>query len=115
MLSASSSYHLVPFLGTPCLNLVKLSQPLNALAAFRVSVHHFCSETVTVDQNFDCDGRSGIEDESLESDVDKFCETNDFVSVSLPKDSPLFGTLNPLFLCHHKYADMMLPLSKLWL
>ncbi|VVA19596.1 PREDICTED: pentatricopeptide [Prunus dulcis] len=74
LLSASSSYHLVPFLGTPCLNLVKLSQPLNALAAFRVSVRHFCSEIVTVDQSFDCDGRSGIEDESLESDVDKFCE-----------------------------------------
>ncbi|BFG33266.1 hypothetical protein CerSpe_195400 [Prunus speciosa] len=54
--------------------LQKLSQPLKMLAAFRVSVHHFCSEIVTVDQSFNCDGRSGIEDKSLESDVDKFCE-----------------------------------------
>lgn len=70
MLSPCSSYHLVPFLGIPCSNLVKLAQPF---VEFSVALRPFCSETVTLDQSCDCGG-SGIEGKALESDVDKFSE-----------------------------------------
>lgn len=69
-LSPCSSYHLVPFLGTPCSNLVKLAQPF---VAFRVALRPFCSETVIPDQSCDFGG-NGIEGKALESDVDKFSE-----------------------------------------
>ncbi|KAM0980251.1 hypothetical protein ACFX2J_015829 [Malus domestica] len=73
VLSACSCYHSMPFLGTPCLNLVKLSQPINVLARFKVTARPFCSEIVAVGQSLDFDGVGG-EERLLGSDVDKFYE-----------------------------------------
>lgn len=40
----------MPFLGTPGLSFVKVSQPMDVLAGFKVNVRPFCSESVVVGQ-----------------------------------------------------------------